>query len=42
MFTSISTYFAAGTDTRVMLAVARPCNRGWLHADSTLAGRSKR
>ena len=42
MFTSIPTYFAAGTDTRVMLAVACDRNQGWLHADSTLAGRSKR
>ena len=42
MLTSIPTYFAAGNDTRVMLAVARPCDQDWLHADSTLAGRSKR
>jgi len=42
MFTSIPTYSAAGINMRVMLAVARPCDQGWLHADSTLAGRSKR
>ena len=42
MFTSIPTYFAVGIDTRLMLAVAHCCDQGWLNADSTLAGRSKR
>ena len=42
MFTPISTYFAAGNDMRVMLAVAGPCDQGRGHADNTLAGRSKR
>ena len=42
MFISTPTYNAAGNDMRVTFAVARPCLRGWLHTDSTLAGRSKR
>ena len=42
MFNSNPTYFAAGIDMRAKFAVVRPCDQGWLHADSTLVGRSKR
>ena len=44
MFTSFPTYFSAVIETRHMLATlaVRPCDQGWLNADSTLARRSER